>query len=150
MATPQHQSKGAGGEATHTEAPGENGLKDVVQETIEASRLPGLTCGARVHCRIYLWTHSQHPANLCVPYLGGCCRAVLGLDLEGVLGAGREPEHQGLEGCSQLCRRMGLVKGTTVAVTSKRGAEVQVGRWETWFTNNIYAPHNAGCLRMTS
>lgn len=102
---PQHQSKGSGGESTHTEAPGENRLEDVVQETIEASRLPGLTCGARVHCCIYLWSHSQHPANLSVPYLGGRCRAVLGLGLEGVLGARREPEHQGLEGCSQLCRK---------------------------------------------
>lgn len=128
MATPQHQSKGTGGEATHTVAPGENWLEDVVQETIEASRLPGLTCGARAHCCIYyLWTHSQQPANLSVPYLGGHCRAVLGLDLEGVLGAGREPEHQGLEGCSQLCRKVGIVKGTTAAVNSKRGAEVWVG-----------------------
>lgn len=46
---------------------------------------------------------------------------MLGLDLEGILGAGREPERQGLEECSQLCRKHGTIKRTTVGVTSKSG-----------------------------
>lgn len=96
---------GKGGQATHTDARGEDRLKEVVQETIQVSRLPGLTCWENTLCYIYLSAHSQHSANLSVPYLGGRGRAVLGLDPEGVPEAGREPEHQGLEGCSQLCRK---------------------------------------------
>lgn len=47
--------------------------------------------------------HRRYPANLSVPYPEGHCWAVLGLDLEGVLGAEEEPGYQELGGCSRLC-----------------------------------------------
>lgn len=74
-----------------------------------------------------------------MPYLEGSCWAGLGLALEGGLEAGKEPGHQGLEGCSQLCgETVGLVTGTVVE-SPLRGA--QTIRWED-SAYNIYAPRD--------
>lgn len=76
----------------------------MVQKTIQVPQLPGLTCWARVSSCIHgVRGHTPEPIPSALPYLEGRCWAVLGLDLEGVLGEGEEPGHQGLEGCSQLC-----------------------------------------------
>ncbi|KAK2112050.1 hypothetical protein P7K49_011797 [Saguinus oedipus] len=57
------------------------------------------------------------PTSLCPlqSYLCGPCSAVLGLDLEGVLGAVRGPGCQGQGGWPRLCRKGDLAKGVAKA-----------------------------------